>query len=259
MFIPLHDSNNLKHIRLQWVTLSLIALNAIIWLVTEAAGSESEFVNAAVLGLGFIPSVVNDIAELPPSLVLVPEDATYVTYSFLHGNLLHLGSNMIFLWVFGDNVEDAMGHIKFLIFYFACAAAGAFAHALLLPDSENPLIGASGAVAGIVAAYLMLHPKVRVWLLVLGRIPLPLPAFIPLVFWVLFQFFMVVTDIGGEVSWAAHIGGIIAGAFLVLIFRRSGVPLFDRRLESPRAVIHKNEDPPPPKPAPAPAPQKWGR
>jgi membrane associated rhomboid family serine protease len=88
------------------------SLNALIWLVTEMAGSESEFVNAAVLGLGFIPSVVNDIAELPPSLVLVPEDATYVTYSFLHGNLLHLGSNMIFLWVFGDNVEDAMGHIR---------------------------------------------------------------------------------------------------------------------------------------------------
>jgi membrane associated rhomboid family serine protease len=81
------------------------------------------------------------------------------------------------------------------------------------PGFRNPLIGASGAVAGIVAAYLMLHPKVRVWVLVLGRIPLPLPAFIPLLFWVLFQFFMVVTDIGGEVSWAAHVGGIIAVRF----------------------------------------------
>jgi membrane associated rhomboid family serine protease len=261
MFIPLHDSNNLKHIRLQWVTLTLIGLNVLIWAVTEMAGLQSDFVNATVLGLGFIPSVVNDIAELPPTLVLVPENATYVTYSFLHGGLLHLGSNMLFLWVFGDNVEDAMGHIRFLIFYFACAAAGAFAHALLLPASESPLIGASGAVAGVVAAYLMLHPKVRVWVLVLGRIPLPLPAFIPLLFWVLFQFFMVVTDVGGEVSWAAHVGGIVAGAVLVLVFRRSGVPLFDKRLESPRAVIHKDDvlPPPPPKPATTALPKKWGR
>lgn len=263
MFIPLHDSNNLKHIRLQWVTLTLIGLNVLIWAVTEMAGLQSDFVTAAVLGLGFIPSVVNDIAELPPALVLVPENATYVTYSFLHGGLFHLGSNMLFLWVFGDNVEDAMGHIRFLIFYLACAAAGAFAHALLLPASESPLIGASGAVAGVVAAYLMLHPKVRVWVLVLGRIPLPLPAFIPLLFWVLFQFFMVLTDVGGEVSWAAHVGGIVAGAILVLVFRRSGVPLFDKRLESPRAVIHKDDmpasPPAPPKPAATAAPKKWGR
>jgi membrane associated rhomboid family serine protease len=259
MFIPLHDSNDLKHIKLQWVTWSLIALNAIVWGITELAGADSDFTTATVLGLGFIPSVVNDIAELQPSLVLVPEDATYVTYSFLHGNLLHLGSNMIFLWVFGDNVEDAMGHIKFLIFYFACAAAGAFAHGLLLPDSESPLIGASGAVAGIVAAYLMLHPKIRVWVLVLGRIPLPLPAFIPLAFWVVFQFFMVVTDIGGDVSWAAHVGGIICGAVLVLFFRRSGVPLFDRTINSPKAVIHKSDQPALEKAAPPSAPQKWGR
>jgi membrane associated rhomboid family serine protease len=115
-----------------------------------------------------------------------------------------------------------MGHIKFLIFYMACAAAGAFAHGSAASDSESPLIGASGAVAGIVAAYLMLHPKVRVWVLVLGRIPLPLPAFIPLLFWVVFQFVMVVTDLGGEVSWAAHVGGILCGAVLVLVLQAVG-------------------------------------
>ncbi|KGF69949.1 membrane protein [Hoeflea sp. BAL378] len=259
MFIPLHDANDLKHIKLQWVTWSLIAINVIVWLVTGLAGDDSEFTNAAFLGLGFIPSVVNDIAELPASLILVPEDATYVTYSFLHGNLIHLGSNMLFLWVFGDNVEDAMGHIRFLIFYILCAAAGAFMHGLLLPDSEGPLIGASGAVAGVVAAYLMLHPRVRVWVLVLGRIPLPLPAFIPLLFWVVFQFFMVITDLDGEVSWGAHIGGILAGALLVLVLRRSGVPLFDRTIDTPKAVVHKTPHPEPSKaPARAPPP-KWGR
>ncbi|MCY0092471.1 rhomboid family intramembrane serine protease [Hoeflea ulvae] len=259
MFIPLHDSNDLKYIRLQWVTWSLIAINVLVWVITGLAGGDSEFSNAAVLGLGFIPSVVNDIAELPASMVLVPEDATYVTYSFLHGNLLHLGSNMIFLWVFGDNVEDAMGHVRFLVFYLLCAAAGAFAHGLLLPDSQNPLIGASGAVAGVIAAYLMLHPKVRVWVLVLGRIPLPLPAYIPLLFWVVFQFFMLVTDLGGEVSWAAHVGGIVAGAVLVLVFRRSGVPLFDRNIESPKAVVHKTPHPVAEKSDARTPPTRWGR
>ncbi|MDP3525983.1 MAG: rhomboid family intramembrane serine protease, partial [Hoeflea sp.] len=183
----------------------------------------------------------------------------YITYSFLHGNLLHLGSNMIFLWVFGDNVEDAMGHIKFLIFYFLCAAAGAFVHGLLLPESEGPLIGASGAVAGVIAAYLMLHPRVRVWVLVLGRVPLPLPAFIPLLFWVGFQFVMVVTDVDGEISWGAHIGGIIAGAILVLFLRRSGVPLFDRTIQTPKAVIHDQPQPEPAKTPTRTTTTKWGR
>ena len=259
MFIPLYDSNNLKHIKLQWVTWSLIVINALVWCVTGLTGDDSEFTNAAFLGLGYIPSVVNDIAELPSSLVLVPEDATYITYSFLHGNLLHLGSNMLFLWVFGDNVEDAMGHIRFLVFYFLCAAAGAFMHGLLLPESDGPLIGASGAVAGVIAAYLMLHPRVRVWVLVLGRIPLPLPAYIPLLFWVGTQFFMVFTDIGGEISWGAHIGGMIAGAVLVLVLRRSGVPLFDRTIESPKAVVHEAPHDISEKPASQTLPPKWGR
>jgi membrane associated rhomboid family serine protease len=238
MFIPLHDSNDLKHIKLQWVTWSLIAINALSGalpnLPAQTASSQQRPYSAWVSFPRWSTILPN--CSHPGS---GSEDATYITYSFLHGNLLHLGSNMIFLWVFGDNVEDAMGHFRFLIFYMACAAAGAFAHGFLFPDSESPLIGASGAVAGIVAAYLILHPKVRVWVLVLGRIPLPLPAFIPLLFWVLFQFIMVVTDLGGEVSWAAHVGGIICGAVLVLVLRRSGVPLFDRRIESPRAVVHK--------------------
>ena len=93
----------------------------------------------------------------------------------------------------------------------------------------------------------------------LGRIPLPLPAFIPLLIWVVFQFFMLVTDIGGDVSWAAHVGGIIAGAALVLVFRRSGVPLFDRTIDSPKAVVHKTPKPEPVKAASQASPPKWGR
>ena len=261
MFIPLHDSNSLKHIRRQWVTLILIAVNFAVWGLTAVAGEESDFTTAAVLGLGFIPSVVNNIAELEPIYVLVPEDYTYLTYAFLHGNFLHVGSNMLFLWVFGDNVEDAMGHVRFFFFYCACAAAGAFLHAFLLPASEAPLIGASGAVAGIVAAYLMLHPRVRVWVLVLGRIPLPLPAFIPLVLWIGFQYVMLIADPDGNVSWAAHAGGIAAGIVLVLFLRRRGVPLFDRTIKTPRAVVRKQVDPVAAAQdlADARPPQRWGR
>lgn len=236
MFIPLHDRNALKHIRKQYVTLGLIVANVITYALASVMPDAAY--ELGVYGLGFIPAILLGGATLDPSLVLVPEGATYITYSFLHGSWLHLGSNMLFLWVFGDNVEDAMGHFKFLLFYLACAAAGALAHGLVLPTSQAPLIGASGAVSGVVAAYLMLHPKVRVWVLVFMRFPLPLPAFIPLLFWVGQQFVMLVIDGESNVSWGAHVGGIIAGAVLVLFLRRPGVPLFDRAIVTPKAVRH---------------------
>ena len=229
--------NALKHIRKQYVTLGLIAANVICHALASVVPDAAY--ELGVYGLGFIPTILIGGATLDPSLVLVPDWATYVTYAFLHGSWLHLGSNMLFLWVFGDNVEDAMGHFKFLFFYLACAAAGALFHGLVAPLSEAPLIGASGAVSGVVSAYLMLHPKVRVWVLVFMRFPLPLPAFIPLLFWVGQQFVMLVIDAGSSVSWGAHVGGILAGALLVLFLRRPGVPLFDRAIVTPRAVEHR--------------------
>ena len=235
MFIPLHDRNELKHIRVQYVTITLIVINFVAWLTTGPVATE-DFANAAILGLGYIPAIIFEYAALDPSLVIVPDEFTFVTYSFLHGDFMHLAMNMLFLWVFGDNVEDAMGHLRFLIFYLACAATGALCHGLLSTTSEAPLVGASGAISGVVAAYLMLHPRVRVWVLVFFRVPLPLPAFIPLLLWVGQQFFMLLADPYGNVSWGAHVGGIIAGALLVLILRRPGVPLFDRQIVTPRAV-----------------------
>jgi membrane associated rhomboid family serine protease len=176
----------------------------------------------------------------------VPEGLTLVTYMFLHGDPLHLVGNMLFLWVFGDNVEDAMGHVRFLIFYVLCGMIGALAHALiaeyglapvpatvsLAPRSASagaiPLIGASAAVAGVIAAYLMLHPHVRIWVIAFRMIPLRLSAMWALGAWVLTQFVMVLLPEVGPVAWWAHIGGIVAGAVLVLFMRRDGVPLFDR-------------------------------
>jgi membrane associated rhomboid family serine protease len=261
MFIPLHDANSLKYIKVQYVTISLIAINVVVWLVTGLASTQA-FSDAAVVGLGYIPAVVFDFADLEPGLVLVPENATYITYAFLHGDFMHLASNMLFLWVFGDNVEDALGHFRFLLFYLVCAAAGALVHGLVEPSSEAPLIGASGAVSGVVAAYFLLHPKVRVWVLVFFRIPLPLPAVIPLAFWIAQQFYMLAVDGDGSVSWGAHVGGILAGAFLVIVLRRRGVPLFDRTIVTPKAVRHSEQTPVPADDAaerPSVPPAHWGR
>jgi Uncharacterized membrane protein (homolog of Drosophila rhomboid) len=261
LFIPLHDRNALRHIRFQYVTFGLIVANVATYILSVLALPENTM-NETVFSLGFIPAIVFDYAVLDPSLILVPPDVTVLTYSFLHNDLIHLGTNMLFLWVFGDNVEDAMGHVRFLIFYLLCAIAGAYFHGLVGPQSQLPLIGASGAVSGVVAAYLMLHPKVRVWVLVFMRFPLPLPAYIPLLLWIGQQFVMLATDFGSNVSWGAHVGGILAGALLVLVLRRRGVPLFDRTIVTPRSVEHK-EMPPQTAPATLPSPTRqtvhWGR
>lgn len=226
MFIPLYDSNSLRNIRRQYVTIGLILVNVLVFCFTSLSTEDVQ--TAAVLGLGFIPSVVHDLAVLPPQYDLIPPDLSYLSYAFLHGSWLHLLGNMLFLWVFGDNVEDALGHVRFLIFYLLCAAAGAFAHGWADPQSQVPLVGASGAIAGIVAAYLMLHPRVKIWVLAFARIPLRLPAWFVLAAWIVMQFAMFAFFSEDEVSWAAHIGGILAGAVLVVFMRRRGVPLFDR-------------------------------
>jgi membrane associated rhomboid family serine protease len=255
MFIPLHDANSLKHIKLQYVTIGLIVANVLCY-ATALIGTDTLSLSA-MYGLGFIPSTVYDIAERPPEMIWVPDLATYVTYCFLHQDLFHLGGNMLFLWVFGDNVEDALGHVRFLVFYLLCAVAGAVAHGMIDPDSQAPLIGASGAVAGVVAAYLILHPRVKVWVLAFARIPLRLPAFFVLAGWIAFQFIMLLADSEGEISWAAHVGGILAGAVLVLVLRRGDQPLLDREIVTPRAVrVEERSAVEPRHRAPAP---RWGR
>ena len=235
MFIPLHDSNALRHIRLQFVTLAIIAVNILVWLfIGTPAISDAEAVQRAYYAYGFIPAVANNLQNLPAEVVVIPSTLSYLSYAFFHGDFMHLAGNMLFLWVFGDNVEDAMGHFKYLFFYLACAAAGAWFHAFMVPDSTVPLIGASAAAAGIVAAYLMLHPNVRVWVLALGRIPLRIPALWAIGAWIAFQIYNLVANPGDEVSWAAHVGGIAVGALLLPVLKRSNVPLFDREDGKPK-------------------------
>jgi rhomboid family protein len=231
MFVPLHDSNPLQHVRFQYVTFALIVTNVVVFLLTIATASESAG-NAIAYGYGVTPAVLFDLRDLPLQFQALPDQLTLVSYMFLHGGWMHLIGNMAFLWVFGDNVEDAMGHFKFLFFYLACGIFAGLLHSWMNPASEMPLVGASGAVAGVIAAYLMLHPRVKVWVLVLMRIPLRLSAFWLLGFWVALQVFnLAIAAPDDNVAWWAHIGGLIAGAVLVIFLRRDGVPLFDQNLD----------------------------
>lgn len=229
MFIPVYDQNPLRSIQFQAVTVSLILTNIIVFILEVTA-----LPSQAILGFALIPNDLLGIGAagsggvVSPGQIAIPERLTLISYMFFHGDVLHLAGNMLFLWVFGDNVEDALGHFRFLIFYLACGAVGGLVHALMLPTSEMPLIGASGAVAGVIAAYLMLHPRVRVWVLILRFIPIQISAAFALGAWILTQFVMVLLPQVGPVAWWAHIGGLVAGAILVVLMRRPGVPLFDR-------------------------------
>jgi len=229
VFIPLHDDNPLENLTRPWVNYGLIALTVLTFLAS--GGANTDAVREAALSFGLVPSVVNNIAELPAEYVRIPETATYFTYAFVHANFLHLAGNMLFLLVFGDNIEDAVGHLRYLAFYLLAAAGGGLAHSLLNAGSTLPLIGASGAVAGIVGAYLLLHPRVKLWVLLLGKIPFRLSAVYVLVAWAAFQVAnLFLTAPGDEnIAWLAHIGGFIAGCLLILVMRRPGVVLFDRK------------------------------
>ena len=232
MFIPLTDANPLRHLRFPYVTYTLVALNIAIFLFLQSGMFLPED-NAIPLVFGVTPAVLAGSAVLDPQLAVVPGSVTLLTYMFLHGGWMHLGSNMLFLWTFGDNIEDAMGRARYLLFYLLCGVAGGLVHAAMFPNSDAPLIGASGAVAGIVAAYLLLHPRIRIWVLFLGRIPLRITAAWALGGWVVLQFVNALFLHDDHVAWWAHIGGILAGAVLIVVLRRPGVPLLDRGLAQP--------------------------
>jgi membrane associated rhomboid family serine protease len=231
VFIPLSDDNPLRSIRFQWVTVGLIAANALVFLWQSAGQGGSAAASFALIPVElFQVKIFGGPARGPLDGLVVPEAYTLLTYMFLHGDIFHLSSNMLFLWVFGDNVEDAMGHIKYLAFYLICGVAAGLAHAFMLPASRLPLIGASGAVAGVITAYLILHPRVLVWVLAFRFIPLRISAAWVLGVWVATQLFMVLVNQSDQVAWWAHVGGMAAGAILILFMRRPGVPLFDRWL-----------------------------
>jgi membrane associated rhomboid family serine protease len=231
LFIPLSDDNPLRFVRYQWVTIGIIAVNVSVFVLqicglSLAAGTSLAVVPAELLQVRFVHGSAHGAFDT----IAVPEGLTLLSYMFLHTNVLHLTSNMLFLWVFGDNVEDAMGHVRYLAFYLLCGIAAALVHTLVQPASRLPLMGASGAVAGTLAAYLILHPRVLVWVLAFRVIPLRVTAVWILGLWVATQLFMAVLNWGDQIAWWAHIGGMVAGGLLIALMRRPGVILFDRRM-----------------------------
>lgn len=220
MFVPLHDNTPLKVIRFQYVTGALIIINVVAFLMTGAFTSE-QTLWAVATGYGIVPVELLHVVDAGPFNNPVPEPLTLITYQFLHGGWMHLISNMAFLWVFADNIEDAFGHFGFLLFYLLCGIAAGLLHTVMQPDSGAPLIGASGAVSGVLAAYLLLYPKARIWILLFMRIPLPISAFWALSGWFALQLLSIFISSGDEaqVAWWAHIGGFLAGLILTFVLR----------------------------------------
>jgi membrane associated rhomboid family serine protease len=225
--IPLHDDNptRLRPV----VTIVLIAACALAFVWQLSLGDQG--FELAVRALGVTPATLIGHQSLPTELYLVPPAATLVSSMFLHGGWMHIIGNMLYLWIFGNNVEDAMGHARFVAFYLLCGLAAALAQALPDPASTVPMIGASGAISGVLGAYLLLYPHARV----LTLIPLGfymrfvyLPAWLMLGFWFVLQIVstLIVAEERGGVAWGAHIGGFVAGMALIPLFKRRDVRLF---------------------------------
>jgi membrane associated rhomboid family serine protease len=226
VFIPLYDKVELQHIKRPVGVYSLLAANICCFALVSAFPALR-----LELSFGMIPLVVFGDAILPASVLHTPPYITPFTSLFLHAGAEHLIGNMLFLWVFGDNIEDAMGTARFILFYVLCGACASMAHAFAMPQSQSPLIGASGAVSGVIAAYLILHPHVRVFGLVLKWIPVTVKALYVIAAWIALQFASAIFGGDPAVGWWAHVGGIVAGAILIIFFKRPDVMLLDRRLD----------------------------
>ena len=227
--IPLHDDNPTEITPL--VTIGLIVLCSLVFLyevsLPERAGE------TFVFHYGAIPaSILGHEAALPEDAVAVPVTLTLLTSMFLHGGWMHLIGNMLYLWIFGNNVEDVMGHVKFVIFYVVCGIFAAMSHALTDPSSAVPMVGASGAISGVLGAYLLLYPRAQVLVLIpLGIFmrTMYVPAGFVLGFWFVLQLLsggMSLGQGGGGVAWFAHVGGFVAGMALIGLFKRPDVRFF---------------------------------
>ena len=225
--IPLRDDNPTSIT--PWLTWSLIAACVLVFLWQMSLPGPAQ--QGAVYALGVTPAVLFGHAELPPELRLVPAWATVFTSMFLHGGLMHLVGNMLYLFIFGNNIEDAMGRARFIVFYLVCGVAAVLAQGLPAPDSTVPMIGASGAISGVLGAYLLLYPHARVLVAIpIGFIlhTVRLKAGWVLGLWFGFQIVnsALTGDQQGGVAWYAHIGGFLAGMALVPFFKRRRVRLF---------------------------------
>lgn len=226
--IPLHDDNPTA--RPPVITVALIAACVLVflWQVFQAPQDQVRI----IYSLGVIPAVLLGQQQLSAEIALIPPEITVLTSMFLHGGWMHLIGNMLYLWIFGNNVEDVMGHVRFILFYLICGLGAAGAQILASPDSTVPMVGASGAISGVLGAYLLLFPRAQV----LVGLPLGfflhvvrLPAMLVLGFWFVIQLIssLGASSEGGGVAFLAHVGGFVAGMVLIPLFKHKGVRLFN--------------------------------
>ncbi len=228
--IPLRDDNPTKIVPL--MTVGLIVLNVLVFLYQMSLGPGGAEV--FIYQFGAIPAVIFGSQTLPSELVAIPASFSVFTSMFLHGGFMHLVGNMLYLWIFGNNIEDAMGHGRFIVFYLLTGVAASMAHFFTDLNSEIPTIGASGAISGILGAYILLYPRAQVLVLIfLGffiRV-MYVPAGLALGFYFLLQLLqgtLTFGQAGGGVAWFAHIGGFVAGLLLVGLFKQSSVRFFNQ-------------------------------
>lgn len=217
--LPIGDEN--EHSGFATVTIALIVLNVLAFL--NEINRPEQAVQAFIFAWGVVPREYAAGADLPP-LIPFPYWSTMLTSMFLHGGWGHLGGNMLFLWIFGDNIEHRLGHLRFLIFYLACGFAASVAHILFNSGSIIPAVGASGAISGVLGGYLLMFPRNRVYVLTWGGV-MAVPALFMLGLWIVTQFINGVGSIavtgetgGGGVAYMAHIGGFVAGLVLAPLF-----------------------------------------
>jgi membrane associated rhomboid family serine protease len=202
--LPIGDDDSARR-TVPVVTYALIVINVLFFLVELTAGD----------------AFIEQWSVIPRQLLANPlaEFITVFTAMFMHAGWLHLGGNMLYLWIFGDNVEDRLGHAKFLIFYLLCGIVATYAQVLVNPNSNVPNLGASGAIAGVLGAYLIMFPGGRVQVM-MGRGVIPMPAIVVIGFWAVLQLFSSFGAAGdtGGVAYMAHVGGFVAGLVLVMLF-----------------------------------------
>jgi len=231
---PYRDENQTQ--RPAYITIAFIALNVLVWVFVQGAGSPYP-VAASVCNLGLIPGeLMNTLPpgtsfEMGKDLVCLTDPGRQpwhlLTSMFLHGSWMHLLGNMWFFWLFGNNIEDSMGHARFVVFYLLSGLAAALVQVFLNPTSAIPMVGASGAISGVMGAYVVLYPRVKVYcLLPLGFFitTVALPAWMMLGYWMLLQFLGGVQSLAAEeggVAFWAHVGGFAAGVVLIKLFARS--------------------------------------
>lgn len=222
--IPLKDDNPTSTTPI--ITYTIIAVCFFVFILQISSSSYND--GQLFYSYGLIPSVLTGKAELPDHLAAIPSELTLFTSMFMHGGFMHLIGNMLYMWIFADNIEDELGRVKFIIFYILSGIAAALTQVFMDTDSTIPMIGASGAIGGVLGAYIVNHPRAKVLVLIpLGFFSqiVKIPALFVLGFWFVLQFISssLSSSSGGGVAYGAHIGGFIFGAVAILFFNKLSV------------------------------------